>query len=112
MVPAAVVRDQNRWPEHPTGVTPRRTPLARNRYQRHERLGADGEDVHGHEKVPISPLGVGLLERCIQMANITTALVFAQGLRRGKFLDFAGGYGTLTLDAGPRPRLPPSQSPL
>lgn len=44
----------------------------------------------------ISPLDVGLLERCVQMANITTALVFAQGLRRGKFLDFAGGYGTLT----------------
>jgi hypothetical protein len=44
----------------------------------------------------ISPLDVGLLERCVQMANITTALVVAQGLRRGKFLDFAGGYGTLT----------------
>jgi len=44
----------------------------------------------------ISPLDVGLLERCVQMANITTALVSAQGLRRGKFLDFAGGYGTLT----------------
>jgi hypothetical protein len=44
----------------------------------------------------ISPLDVGLLERCVQMANVTTALVFAQGLRRGRFLDFAGGYGTLT----------------
>ena len=44
----------------------------------------------------ISPLDVGLLERCVQMANITTAVVVAQGLRRGKFLDFAGGYGTLT----------------
>lgn len=44
----------------------------------------------------ISPLDVGLLERCLQMANITTALVLAQGLRKGRFLDFAGGYGTLT----------------
>jgi hypothetical protein len=44
----------------------------------------------------ISPLDVGLLERCVQMANVTTAVVLAQGLRKGKFLDFAGGYGTLT----------------
>jgi hypothetical protein len=44
----------------------------------------------------ISPLDVGLLERCVQLANITTAVVLAQGLGKGKFLDFAGGYGTLT----------------
>lgn len=44
----------------------------------------------------ISPLDVGLLERCVQMANVTTAVVLAQGLRKGRFLDFAGGYGTLT----------------
>jgi Methyltransferase domain len=51
------------------------------------------EEAYSHA---ISPLDVGLLERCVQMANITTAVVLAQGLRRGRFLDFAGGYGTLT----------------
>lgn len=32
----------------------------------------------------ISPLDVGLLERCVQMANITTAIILAQGLRKGE----------------------------
>lgn len=44
----------------------------------------------------ISPLDVGLLERCIQLANVTTALIAAQRISHGIFLDFAGGYGTLT----------------
>jgi Methyltransferase domain len=44
----------------------------------------------------ISALDVGLLERCLQLANVTTALLSAQRLGRGTFLDFAGGYGTLT----------------
>jgi len=44
----------------------------------------------------ISALDVGLLERCIQLANVTTALIAAEHLSRGTFLDFAGGYGTLT----------------
>jgi hypothetical protein len=44
----------------------------------------------------ISPLDVGLLERCIQLANVTTAIITSQRLRHGRFLDFAGGYGTLT----------------
>ena len=44
----------------------------------------------------ISALDVGLLERCIQLANVTTALIAAERLSRGTFLDFAGGYGTLT----------------
>ncbi|HSN06978.1 MAG TPA: class I SAM-dependent methyltransferase, partial [Candidatus Angelobacter sp.] len=41
-------------------------------------------------------LDVGLLERCVQLANVTTALIGAERLRSGRFLDFAGGYGTLT----------------
>jgi hypothetical protein len=45
---------------------------------------------------PISALDVGLLERCQQLANVTTALLTAQRLGKGRFLDFAGGYGTLT----------------
>lgn len=44
----------------------------------------------------ISALDVGLLERCLQLANVTDALIAAQRLRGGTFLDFAGGYGTLT----------------
>ena len=44
----------------------------------------------------ISALDVGLLERCIQLANVTTALIAAERLSGGIFLDFAGGYGTLT----------------
>lgn len=44
----------------------------------------------------ISALDVGLLERCQQLASLTTALLTAQRLSRGRFLDFAGGYGTLT----------------
>lgn len=45
---------------------------------------------------PISVLDVGLLERCQQLANVTTSLLTAQRLAGGRFLDFAGGYGTLT----------------
>jgi len=44
----------------------------------------------------ISALDVGLLERCVQLANVTTAVLGAERLRGGTFLDFAGGYGTLT----------------
>ncbi len=44
----------------------------------------------------ITPLDVGLLERCVQLANVTTSIVLAERLRSGTFLDFAGGYGTLT----------------
>lgn len=44
----------------------------------------------------ISQLDVGLLERCRQLANVTTAVLTAQHLGRGDFLDFGGGYGTLT----------------
>lgn len=44
----------------------------------------------------ISALDVGLLERCLQLANVTHALLAAQRAGGGRFLDFAGGYGTLT----------------
>ena len=44
----------------------------------------------------ISSLDVGLLERCWQLANVTSALIATQRLRQGTCLDFAGGYGTFT----------------
>lgn len=44
----------------------------------------------------ITALDVGLLERCLQLANVTDAVVRAERLTAGRFLDFAGGYGTLT----------------
>jgi hypothetical protein len=44
----------------------------------------------------ISVLDVGLLERCQQLANVTVALLTSERLTEGSFLDFAGGYGTLT----------------
>ena len=44
----------------------------------------------------ISALDIGLLERCLQLANIATAIISSERIRDGRFLDFAGGYGTLT----------------
>lgn len=44
----------------------------------------------------ISDTDVGLLERCLQLANITQAIIGTERLGAGPFLDFAGGYGTLT----------------
>ena len=44
----------------------------------------------------ISALDVGLLERCLQLSNVTTALLTTERLGHGRFLDFAGGYGTFT----------------
>ena len=44
----------------------------------------------------ISSLDVGLLERGVQLANIATSVISSERLRSGRFLDFAGGYGTLT----------------
>jgi hypothetical protein len=39
---------------------------------------------------------VGLLRRCRVLSTLTAAVVRAEGLRDGVFLDWAGGYGTLT----------------
>lgn len=44
----------------------------------------------------ISSLDVGLLLRCQQLARTTRTVVRAEGLSGGRFLDWAGGYGTLT----------------
>lgn len=44
----------------------------------------------------IAKLDVGLLDRCQILANITTLILRAERLRGGRFLDWAGGYGTLT----------------
>lgn len=39
---------------------------------------------------------VGLLRRCRILATLTAAVIRTEGLRGGRFLDWAGGYGTLT----------------
>lgn len=44
----------------------------------------------------ISELDVGLLGRCISQALLTARVVRSEGVRDGTFLDWAGGYGTLT----------------
>jgi hypothetical protein len=44
----------------------------------------------------ITKFDVGLLDRSVIMSNIVAALLRALGLREGTFLDWAGGYGTLT----------------
>lgn len=52
-------------------------------------LGAAYADAIAH-------LDVGLLDRCQILGNVTSAVLRAEGLRRGRFLDWAGGYGVLT----------------
>ncbi len=44
----------------------------------------------------IAALDVGLLDRCQILSNVTATLLRAERLRGGTFLDWAGGYGTLT----------------
>lgn len=44
----------------------------------------------------ISAMDVGLLGRCATLADHTSRIVRAQRLEDGTFLDWAGGYGTLT----------------
>ena len=44
----------------------------------------------------IAKLDIGLLDRCHILANITTMVLRSERLRGGRFLDWAGGYGTLT----------------
>lgn len=44
----------------------------------------------------ISGHDTGLLRRCRMLSTVTSAVIHAQGLRAGRFLDWAGGYGTLT----------------
>ena len=44
----------------------------------------------------IGKLDVGLLNRCQTLACVTASVLRAEGLRKGRFLDWAGGYGTLT----------------
>jgi hypothetical protein len=44
----------------------------------------------------IARLDVGLLGRNLALSNITAAVLRSQRLRRGSFLDWAGGYGTMT----------------
>lgn len=44
----------------------------------------------------ISALDVGLLTRCHRLARQTARIIRAERLTGGRFLDWAGGYGTLT----------------
>lgn len=44
----------------------------------------------------IASLDVGLLSRCITLSHITAAVIRSERLHHGRFLDWAGGYGTLT----------------
>lgn len=45
---------------------------------------------------PIARADTGLLRRCRKLSHLTTAVIRSEGLRQGTFLDWAGGYGTLT----------------
>ncbi len=45
---------------------------------------------------PIAKLDIGLLDRCQILSNVTASVLRAERLRGGRFLDWAGGYGTLT----------------
>lgn len=44
----------------------------------------------------IAKLDIGLLDRCQILANVTATVLRSERLRGGRFLDWAGGYGTLT----------------
>lgn len=44
----------------------------------------------------ISDHDTGLLRRCRLLSTATAAVIRTEGLRPGRFLDWAGGYGTLT----------------
>ncbi len=45
---------------------------------------------------PITRLDIGLLDRCLLLSQVTAAVLRAERLRGGRFLDWAGGYGALT----------------
>ena len=45
---------------------------------------------------PIARLDIGLLDRCLLLSQVTAAILRADRLRRGRFLDWAGGYGAFT----------------
>lgn len=44
----------------------------------------------------IAKLDIGLLDRCVILSNITAMVIKSQRVSRGRFADWAGGYGTLT----------------
>jgi hypothetical protein len=44
----------------------------------------------------IAKLDIGLLDRCQILSSVTAMVLKAERLRGGRFLDWAGGYGTLT----------------
>ncbi len=45
---------------------------------------------------PIAAMDIGLLDRCQILSSVTAMVLRTERLRRGRFLDWAGGYGTLT----------------
>jgi hypothetical protein len=44
----------------------------------------------------IAKLDIGLLDRCQILSSVTASVLRSRRLRHGRFLDWAGGYGTLT----------------
>ncbi|KAA1378348.1 class I SAM-dependent methyltransferase [Aeromicrobium fastidiosum] len=44
----------------------------------------------------IAATDVGLLGRCLDLGNVASSVIRSERLRDGAFLDWAGGYGTLT----------------
>jgi len=59
-------------------------------------VAADPDWLERAYSAAIATLDVGLLDRGIILSNVVGAVLRAQRLRRGTFLDWAGGYGTLT----------------
>lgn len=59
-------------------------------------MAADPTWLDRAYSAPIARLDVGLLDRCFILANATAAILRAEKGRGGRFLDWAGGYGTLT----------------
>lgn len=45
---------------------------------------------------PIARSDTGLLRRCRTLSHLTSGVIRSERLKHGRFLDWAGGYGTLT----------------
>ena len=83
-------------------------PFARSRvlgdvpaaYERCDRCGlvmaVDPRWLDAAYAAPITRLDIGLLDRCLLLANVTSAVLRSERLRHGRFMDWAGGYGTVT----------------
>jgi hypothetical protein len=59
-------------------------------------MAAEPDWLEAAYSAAITSLDIGLLDRCLLLANVTCAVLRSERLRDGRFLDWAGGYGTLT----------------